>query len=108
MTSAPHILVFSCSKCSWKDIHPVDGCPRCHSRLVESQCSGLGKVATFTVIRYPPRGFEEAAPYVVALIDIENGPRVMGRVSANPDRIEIGSVVALKDNKNGILEFRLA
>jgi uncharacterized OB-fold protein len=108
MSSPSHIVVYVCSKCSWKDINPADNCPHCHSPVVESQCPGLGKVATFTVIRYPPKGFEEEAPYVVALVDIESGPRVIGRVSANPDRIEVGSTVALKENRNGVLEFRLA
>jgi uncharacterized OB-fold protein len=107
MSSSPHIIVYACSKCSWKDIHPADNCPRCHSPIVKSQCPGIGKVATFTVIRYPPSGFEQEAPYVVALIDIDSGPRVMGRISANPDEIEISSTVTLKQSNNGVLEFRL-
>jgi uncharacterized OB-fold protein len=108
MSSTPDIVVYACSKCSWKDIHPVDKCPRCRSPIVQSQSLGIGRVATFTVIRYPPKGFEEDAPYVVALVDVHNGPRVMGRISANPDEIEISSTVALKQNRNGVLEFRLA
>jgi uncharacterized OB-fold protein len=108
MSSTSNIFVYACSKCSWMDIHTVYRCPRCRSSIVRSQSPGIGKVATFTVIRYPPKGFEEEAPYVVALVDIENGPRVIGRISANPNEIAITSTVALKQNNNGVLEFRLA
>jgi uncharacterized OB-fold protein len=108
MSTPLNIILCACSKCSWKDIHPTDNCPRCHSPVVQSQCPGIGKVATFTVIRYPPSGFEKEAPYVVGLVDINGGPRVIGRISAAPDEIAISSTVALKQNNNGVLDFRLA
>jgi uncharacterized OB-fold protein len=108
MSTPLNIILYTCSKCSWKDIHPTDNCPRCHSPVVQSQCPGIGKVATFTVIRYPPSGFEKAAPYVVGLIDINGGPRVIGRISAAPDEIAISSTVALKQKNNGVLDFLLA
>jgi uncharacterized OB-fold protein len=108
MSTPSDIVVYVCSKCAWKDIHLADDCPRCRSPVVQSRCSGIGKVATFTVIRYPPKGFEDEAPYVIALVDIDGGPRVIGRISASPDEIEIGSTVALEQNKNSVLEFQLA
>jgi len=70
--------------------------------------TGTGIVVSYTVVRYPPRGFENQAPYVVAIIDIENGPRVIGRVSNSPDELEIGSQVSLKSAKGGKLEFQLS
>jgi len=97
--------VYACSKCEWKDFHQAELCPRCHSKIVKSSSTGVGKVATFTVIRYPPKGFEGEAPYIVALIDIENGPRVIGRIAASPDEIEVGSKVGLSADRKGILEF---
>jgi uncharacterized OB-fold protein len=69
--------------------------------------STRGKIVTFTVIRSPPLGFENQAPYVVALIDIENGPRVMGRVATNPDGLQIGQSVQFVGSRNGALEFRV-
>jgi uncharacterized OB-fold protein len=59
------------------------------------------------VIRYPPKGFEGEAPYVVAIIDIENGPRVIGRISTSPNEIEVGSEVELTGNRNHVLKFRV-
>jgi scaffold protein (connect acetoacetyl-CoA thiolase and HMG-CoA synthase) len=68
----------------------------------------VGRVVTFTAIRYPPKGFENQAPYVVAIIDIEKGPRVIGRVSNSGDEVKIGANVVLKSRREGSLEFQLS
>ncbi len=107
MSSQPQIMVYLCSKCDWKDFHAAETCPRCHSKIAKSATTGRGKVATFTVIRYPPKGFEGKAPYIVALVDLENGPRVIGQISANPDEIELGTAVEVAKLENGILDFHV-
>jgi uncharacterized OB-fold protein len=62
---------------------------------------------TYTAIRYPPKSFEDQAPYVVAIIDLDRGPRVMGRVTNPADELRIGSLVSLRSTKEGVLEFQL-
>jgi uncharacterized OB-fold protein len=42
--------------------------------------SGFGSVYSFTVVHRAPPGFESEAPYVVALVELEEGPRLMTRV----------------------------
>jgi uncharacterized OB-fold protein len=69
--------------------------------------SGRGKIATFTVIRYPPKTFEKDAPYVVGLVDLENGPRVIGRIAANPEELQIAKVVQCTGKTEGVLWFRI-
>jgi uncharacterized OB-fold protein len=46
------------------------------------KCAGRGTVHTFTVIRrnYPEPYFEPFTPYVVAIIDVEEGVRMMSNV----------------------------
>jgi len=45
------------------------------------EASGKGKVYSFTVIRQNySRPFRDLIPYVVALVDLEEGPRVMTNV----------------------------
>ena len=46
---------------------------------------------TYTAIRYPPKGFEDQAPYVVAIINLKKGPRVIGRILNAADGVKIGS-----------------
>ena len=69
---------------------------------------GVGKIVTYTAIRYPPVGYEDQAPYVVAIISLENGPKVIGRIASPIDDVKIGSKVMLSSNKDGVLEFKLS
>jgi uncharacterized OB-fold protein len=89
------------------DVFPTAICPRCHTLLKETEFSRQGTIVTFTVIRYPPKGFEKESPYVVALVDIENGPRVIGRIKANPNYVQIGKAVSSVRDNHGALEFAL-
>lgn len=105
--STLQVTAYVCQKCGWADFHPAPECPRCHGGIRQSAFAGAGRIVTFTTIRYPPKGFENQAPYVVAIIDIENGPRVIGRVSNSADEVKIGSPVSLRSSKEGMLEFQL-
>ena len=106
MTQPLQIVSYVCQKCGWADFYPVKTCPRCSSTIKQTACSGVGKIVTFTTIRYPPKGFENQAPYIVAIIDIEKGPRVIGGVSNPGDQVKIGADVVLKSIKEGSLEFQ--
>ena len=99
---------YVCRNCGWTDFHAANLCPRCNGNVKQSVFAGKGKIVTYTAIRYPPKGFENQAPYVVAIIDIENGPRVIGRVSNSADEVKIGSSVTLRSTKEDTLEFQLS
>ncbi len=98
---------YLCPKCKWSDFHEIKTCPRCNTAISEVALSGRGKIVTFTVIRYPPEGFENEAPYIVALIDLEEGTRVIGRVTANPEELEIAQVVRYAGKAVDALRFRI-
>ena len=106
MTESLGIRGFACSNCNWSDVAKSEFCPRCHAPVKETMFPARGTIANFTVIRYPPQGFESQAPYVVAIVDIENGPRVIGRVTANPDNIQVGQTVEFAGSVNGALHFK--
>lgn len=108
MLSALKLTTYSCPKCGWADFHPATRCPKCNNEINTSTIAGEGKIATFTTIRYPPKGFENLAPYVVALVDLKAGLRVIGRVKTSANDAAIGSAVSLVSNKGGVLEFELA
>ena len=96
-----------CPKCKWSDFFKAQVCPRCLTELNIASFPGQGRIVTFTVIRYPPIGFEDQAPYVVAIIDLNSGPRVIGRVNAKPDAVKIGANVDFVREVAGVLEFVL-
>ena len=107
MTEAKRVPGYTCAQCNWFDVFQVTSCPRCNRPVQETLFSGRGKVASFTVIRYPPTGFETERPDVAALVAIEAGPRVMGRIVAQPEEVQIGSSVSFLGNSTGKLEFTL-
>ena len=57
-------------------------CPKCWSDKLEwTKCTGKGVVYSFTVMhRAPMPAFANRVPYVVALIDLEEGPRMMANI----------------------------
>lgn len=53
-----------------------------------------GKVLSWTVIRTPPAGFKQFAPYITALIEFDDGTRMAGQiVDTKLDQIKIGQSV---------------
>ncbi|MGO9645636.1 MAG: Zn-ribbon domain-containing OB-fold protein, partial [Candidatus Bathyarchaeia archaeon] len=96
-----------CPKCNWKDFRQTEKCLRCGNSVNQTIFPGLGKIHTFTVIRYPPRGFEDESPYVVALIDLDEGPRIIGRIRTKNGNVDIGATVRLVGNRGDAFDFAL-
>jgi uncharacterized OB-fold protein len=101
------MLGFSCTRCDWSDVLADDICPKCGSHVTKASFSGQGKIDTFTIIRYPPEGFEKEAPYVVALIDLDQGPRVIARIVDASENLQLGQTVFFSKVSNGCLEFKV-
>lgn len=91
------LLVQQCSACSAHQFYPRVLCTRCGARdLVWVEASGAARIASFTVVR---RAVSEAyaTPYVVALVDLAEGPRLMTHiVDCAPEDVRIGADVALR------------
>jgi uncharacterized OB-fold protein len=68
--------------------------PRRHAGGEVRESAGEGVVYTFTVVRQHGHPFFRAhAPYVVALVDLDEGFRLMAEVDADPETIHIGQRV---------------
>ena len=73
-------------------------CPKCRhasfGKLTPYKLSGKGVVEQFTIVHTPPSGFELQAPYILALVRLEEGPRVTAQiVDTKPDGVEVGTPV---------------
>lgn len=82
-----------CRACGHVQFYPRALCTACQSRDLGWQTSaGLGTVYTFTVNhRAPSPAFKADAPYVIALIDMDEGYRMMMNVTGCPtDDVHIG------------------
>src|SRR5450759_1750095 len=76
------LMIRKCKTCGELHFMPRYLCPSCWSTELEwIQASGYGKVHSFTVIRRPSLpSFAERVPYVVALIDLDEGPRMLANI----------------------------
>jgi uncharacterized OB-fold protein len=88
-----------CTGCSKVLYPPRTICPACDGRSFSKVVlPRKGKVLTFTVVRVPPAGFQEQTPLPIALVELENGIRIMVQVGdvANPADLRIGMPVRLE------------
>lgn len=89
-------LVFQeCRRCGNRQLYARDRCLRCRGEVDWVEASGLGTVYSFTVIRQNyARPFKDWMPYVVALVDLDEGPRIMTNVvGCDPEDVHIGMPV---------------
>ena len=96
-----------CTRCGAVRHPPRPMCPECNSLAWDYTLSaGLGVVYSFVVVREPTL-FLPAVPYVCALVEIEDGIRLVGNmVDIPPDRVEIGlevEVVYLADEGDDLV-----
>ena len=55
--------------------------PACLSRRVRwIDASGRGRLHTFVINHRPPRGFPVPAPFVIGIVELEEGPRMMSHI----------------------------
>ena len=94
---ARHELYFQrCRSCGSKRLYPRALCPACLSAATEwVRASGRGTVYSFTVTNQNQApGFREELPYVLAMVELEEGPRLMTNViGCAPDVVRIGMTV---------------
>jgi uncharacterized OB-fold protein len=64
----------------------------------------MGTVYTETVVYSAPPAFEKDFPYQVAIVTLDSGGRVTGRVEGA--RVAIGDRVALVETRDGVPYFR--
>lgn len=88
------LLIQRCGQCDRHVFYPRAVCPSCFSRdLTWVEARGRGIVHTFTVQHRPPEGYEHDAPYVLAVIELEEGVRMMSHVHAPPGEVHIDMAV---------------
>ena len=76
------LLFQQCPACGNRQLYPRAMCTACGETPEWVPASGRGTVHTFTVIRQNyGRPFRDELPYVVAIVELEEGPRLMTNVT---------------------------
>jgi len=110
-----------CQTCKTCYFPPRSVCTNCRrkGKLADKKFSGRGKIYSFTEVFVPPEGFELEAPYLLAIIELEEGPKITGQVvEAIEAEAKIGAPVEMvfrriqESGEEGLIhygfKFRLA
>ena len=104
-----------CTKCGKVYFPKKYICPKCGfaGELKPIKLSGLGKVVTYTTVYAGvPQLFEDQTPFILAVVELEEGPRVLSQVvDCNEEEIKIGLKVKMiirklyKDGDMGLVFY---
>ncbi len=61
--------------------------------------AGTGEVYSFTTLQEAPEGFEEQAPYTLAIIKLDEGPLITAQLTDIDETIAIGDRVEMVTRK---------
>ena len=90
------LLAARCIDCDARLIPPRPACYDCGSRAVgvEEQ-PRTGTVLSYTAVHRPPSPFEALAPFTVAVVELDSGARLTGRLTSDYEETAIGDRVEL-------------
>ncbi len=85
------LIYQSCEHCGNSQFYPRARCVRCGSaKLRWLKSAGRGVVYAVTEVHTGQPGFEEDAPYFIALVELDEGFRIMTNIVGGRDGIVIG------------------
>lgn len=89
-----------CQDCGQPHFYPRLLCPHCGgTRLAWRAASGRGRIHTFVINHKPPKGWAGPVPYVIAVVALDEGPRLLSNLEMaelpTPDNVRIGMAVTL-------------
>jgi uncharacterized protein len=93
-----------CTRCEARFHFASEWCPRCYAlELSYEKASGRGKLSHFCVCYDAPYPeFEQFTPYILALVELEEGVRIMSNVIECPvDRVRVGMPLVVRFETRG-------
>jgi uncharacterized OB-fold protein len=101
-----------CAKCGSKHYPKTPVCNCGSTEFKPYKLAEVGKVQSWTVIRNAPQGYERFTPYVVALIELDDGVNILSQVvDIEPDAVKAGMKVeyafskVTEDGQAGLLQY---
>ena len=98
------IMGTRCKECGTLYFPPRADCSKCRgSEVAWVPIDTSGKLVTFTEVFFAPPSFQDSAPYLLGLAELEDGVRVFAPISNEIDRkaLKPGLELALKPKQAG-------
>ncbi|MFA6490035.1 MAG: Zn-ribbon domain-containing OB-fold protein [Candidatus Micrarchaeia archaeon] len=103
-----------CENCKTSYFPTRKLCPKCRrkGKISTKRFCGRGKVYSYTEVATGPVGFELESPYVLAIVELEEGPRITAQVVGITEKdIKIGDSVEMifrkimEDSAEGLIHY---
>jgi len=90
-----NLIGTKCENCGTYYYPPRLVCPPCRRKgtISEYQFDGNGEIVTYTTIYSAPEGFNKATPYVLAIVQLDEGPKLTAQIVCDPSEVKIGTRV---------------
>jgi uncharacterized protein len=87
--AAGELRIQRCLECGKPYFYPRPICPACGSNRVEwFTASGYATLYSYVINYRPAPGFEDEAPYAIAVVQLAEGPRMMTNLVGVPNTPE--------------------
>jgi uncharacterized OB-fold protein len=102
------VAVMRCPACGTLDPGARDLCRQCHVPLTTAEVGGDGTLVSWTLIRRPPAAFKEDGQYAVAIVRLDAGVQLTGRLEQPDERALPGARVRAVGRHRDTTVFRVA
>jgi uncharacterized protein len=99
------LLIPWCRSCGNPHFYPRFACPHCWGERYDwRRAAGAGVVYSFTrVLANPPTAFVDELPFTIAIIDLDEGVRLLSNIVDAPRDLAIGDRVSVEIHaRNGV------
>ncbi|MGC8816734.1 MAG: Zn-ribbon domain-containing OB-fold protein [Candidatus Hadarchaeum sp.] len=109
-----NLIGTKCGNCNKVFFPPRFICPQCRrmGKLEPYKLSRRGRIISYGVVHVAQEGFEDQVPYVLAIVELEDGPRLTTQVvDCDPNEVKIGDEVEMvfrrigSDNEDGVIYY---
>ena len=102
-TTEGRFLLQRCNACNIVLWFPRRNCPKCWTEDVSTfDAQQTGTVYSFTVVRKGKGAFQDVGPFVIAYVELADGPRIMTNiVDCDIDALHIGLPVEMVFHDTG-------
>jgi uncharacterized OB-fold protein len=102
-TAEGRLVLPKCVNCGSINWYPKAFCPVCSNFGVEwIDAQGTGSVYSFTITRRGSGAYAQAGPYVLAYVELDEGPRIMTNiVDADLETLAVGDRVEVEFHETG-------
>jgi len=89
----------------------MEQAPQLHKEQETFQFAGTGEVYSYTTLQDPPAGFEDQAPYILALVKLDEGPIItaqltdLGEEPTIGDRVEMVTRKLTTEGSTGVIVY---